>query len=222
MNDLTSAESLKKAVVTNGKALLLAKSTFNVSWIRYWDTIQACDNTPGFKLLQKLQTEVHTYVFKYKRGALGVSHAASEMFRLVAVGSADYTEEQCNGFVKWYEKLKVKLDEALSPLFGFHGDGFGDLIDSLPLAGIDIIDRCLTPDKRAGFLEEHEIYQAVEEVHGERWRKFICTGENYIGSELKKQARRWFLHTLLTDHDNVHGWEPGEQAMLTYANYGDD
>ena len=212
------------------RAFLLAKAHFDHTHLGWWvNDVQPCDDDTGWKLLEAFRSHVQTYYFGYKRHDVGVKHAAGELFRLVAVGSADYTYEQACGFVKWYDRLHNRIGRSIGHLFDFHGDGFGDLCDSLPLAGKAIAERCLASNpksnrpKREGFLEEKEIAQAVQEAHGADWRKFICDGENYVEMALKDQAKKWFLHNLVGEHiPDVAPWNEEEQELLSHLDLGDD
>lgn len=204
-----------------GKALLLAKSAFNIEYIRFWNQVPECDDETGFRLLELFRKEVDQYVFKYKRGAtVGLENAANEMFRLVAVGSADYTTDELRGFCKWYDKTSNRIGRAIGDLFDYHGDGFGDLCDSLPLAGEAIVKRCLATGKkpkRDGFLEESEVHEAIKEL-GEGWAELIG-GENYVDSVLAREAKKWFLHDLMRSEE----WFPDaeSQQAVSYADHGE-
>jgi hypothetical protein len=215
------------AVRDAAKAHLLAKSAFNRAYIRFWHTVELCDDPTGYRLLYQLREHINQYVFKYKRADVGVKNAANEFFRLVAVDGADYSMSEALGFVKWYSKTTRLIGRAIGNLFEFHGDSFGDLCDSLPLAGDAIIKRCLATNptsgrpRREGFLEEQEIAEAVGTALDEQWRKFICAGENYVCSALEEQARKWWLYRLLTGRDDTE-WTPAEQEALSYACHGED
>lgn len=220
MNSMNHTTEAKQAA----KAYLVAKSNFEKAYIRHWASVQPCNDTMGFRLLHLFQQQVQTYVFDHNRGAdPGLKYAANEMYRLIAVGKASYTLEELNGFVVWYAELKARIGRAIDGLFEFHGDGFGDLCDSLPLGGKKIVQKCLatSPErlKRSGFLSEEEIEEAIEKTVGPQWVKLICKGENYIESTLDNQAKKWFLYNLT--HDKA--WFPEEEYhTYDYAFHGDE
>lgn len=206
-----------------GKALLLARSAFAKEYIQLWHMTTPCDEATGLRILARFRQEIETYVFKYDRRALGVKHAANELFRLVAVGSADYTFADVTGFVRWYEQLKERIAKAIGDLYDYHGDSFGDLCDALPLADPDIVARCLATGrkpKRDGFLDSDEIPAAIEAAGDPKWRQFICNGENYIASALEHRARKWLLRELVGSEE----WFPTaeDQEAVSYAHHDDN
>lgn len=96
------------------------------------------------------------------------------------------------------------------------------------MAGKTIVERCLATHpkskkpRREGFLDEDEIAQAIEESLGERWRKLICNGENYVESTLSDQAKKWFVNNLLGDHvPGTPDWTDEEQSLLSNLDHGD-
>lgn len=215
------------AVCEAAKVMLKAKSEFAKCWIHFWSTVQPLNDTDGFRILDVLIAQVQRYYFDYKRHDVGIKHAANEVFRLVAVGQAEYTMEDALQFVKWYSRTKNLIGQAIADLYDYHGDSFSDLCDALPLAGKDIVRRCLATDpeskkpKRDGFLDSFEIPTAVEEKLGKEWRKLICTGENYVASALEHEARKWWLFALW--RGEIPGGMTEEETQATnYAFYCDD
>jgi hypothetical protein len=219
---MTPASEKLEKVKARGKRLLLACGRWHNAWVSYFATVQPCDDEKGFAILDQFRKHVETFVFGYGRKDVGVKHAADELFRLTATGQADYTYDEALAFVVWYDQLKGRIENSIGHLFDFHGDSFGDLCDSLPLAGREIVERCLASHKksgkrREGFLNEDEISQAIT---SDKWRNF-CNGENYVEMALSTQAENWFLHTLKTGEDA--GWTVEEQKILSWASLpGDD
>lgn len=156
-----------------------------------------------------------------KRRGKPVEDAADEFFRLAVVNEPREEEEpgreynsmpedpeplsyeEALGFLARYKLLKQRISVKLSPLFDWHGDGFGDLTDSFPMGGRVLIDRALKteyvergfdkrPVGRDGFLSESEVYGAIKDA-GEPWAAFVG-GENYVESALEEAARSWLLH----------------------------
>jgi len=224
------AAGRRDQAVETGKALLLARAHFSKSWLAYWvNEVGPCDDDTAYRLVELFRQEVEVYFFDLKRRDVGVRHAANEMFRKWAVGQADYTWEELLGFVRWYDLVSNhKIGVAIAHLFEYHGDGFSDLCIALPLAGKRIVERCyashLSSDKprREGFLDPGEIAAAVEEALGDRWRKLISAGENYVESALTNQAEKWFLNRLRSARDNENGWTPEEQELLSHSHFYED
>ena len=69
-----------------------------------------------------------------------IASAAREFFRLALVTEPplegdEYQMEEALQYLQGYDSLKNKLGNALADLYEFHGDSFGDMIDSMPLGG---------------------------------------------------------------------------------------
>lgn len=225
MAEVDSASVLDD-LICKAKTMLLAKSRFNGAWLSYWvNHVKPCDEPTFNRLLPVYRGFVDKFVFGYKRGDVGVAQAARELFRQVCTGEASWTWEEAAGFVKSYEQLKGRVGAAIAHLFEFHGDGFGDLHDSLPLAGDAVVQRCLATHprsarpRREGFLDEAELTEAVKAL-GPQWGKLILNGENYVASSLESACMNCWLHELLVDRKGIHGWSEQEQGELSYANHG--
>jgi hypothetical protein len=208
------------------KSLLLARSAFNKAYIHHWHATEPCDDATGRRLLVLFREQIKKFVFDYERKDVGVEHAADEIFRRVLTGEANYTFAEACGFVRWYGKLKGRISRAVGHLFEHHGDSFGDLCDSYPLADQDLVERALASHpkskkpRRDGFLDEKEMRDAVLEKIGLRWHKFICKGENYIESALEKAAKLCYLHRVMESKENVT-WSEAELEAANFAYYDD-
>ncbi len=214
-----AVSELLSAAETTCRQHLLAKARFDHAFTKWWATVPPCTDDTGWKLLERFRKEIDTYCFTYKRSE-GVAQAASEMFRLVLVDQATWTLTDIYGFAVWYDKLKDKISNAIGHLFEYYGDSFSDLCDSLPLAGQEVVSRCLASHpkskspRRDGFLEEQEIAAAIEVV---KWRTFICEGENYVEMALADQSRKWFKHFILRESQ----WSQEDEKTLSHI-YHDD
>ena len=211
------------------KAHLLAKSAFNRAYCRFWQAeVESCSDDTGWKLLQVFRREVEKYRFKLKRAEAGINQAAWEIFRLELVGQADYSFEEVVSFVKWYGILKGKIDVAIGHLYEFHGDSFGDLVDSYPLAGRELVERALathaesTRPRREGYLDEREVGDAVLESLGSQWHRLICEGPNYVVCALEVACRNCYLHRILTGLNKQIAWTEGEKSALDFAGHYND
>lgn len=205
-------------VAEAGRKFLLAKADFSHEWLGYWNTVEPCDDDTGWTMLEKFRRQVHSFVVDMGRKEKGVANAAREMFRLVAVGEATYTAEDCYRFVKWYEQLRNRIGMAISRLIRTRSDdGLIDFKDSLPLAGEGVAKRCLATSpspssSHRGFDSEHEIEQAVYRAVGD-FKDFICRGENYVLKNLRKAAVADFLLEVRRDR----GWARDNEAALRLA-----
>ncbi len=97
-----------------------------------------------------------------------------------------------------YQALKNKLGRALGPLYDFHGDCFGDLIDSMPLGGRELCERALktAPRCRDGFLSEQEVSEARKALP-EPWRGLVGE-ELYVAMSLKEKAQDYLISWIRT------------------------
>jgi hypothetical protein len=215
-------------LISAAKALLLAKARFNRQWLCYWlKHLQPCDEATFSRLLAAYRGFVEQFVFRYQRRDVGVEQASGELFRQASTGEASWTWEEAAGFVKFYEGLYNQLGTALPHLFEFHGDGFSDLCDSLPLAGEEVVRRSLASHprshrpRREGFLDEAELNDAVNAL-GPQWSSFILRGENYVRSALRAACKQYWLCDLLLARDARNGWSEQEQEELSDAYHGDE
>jgi len=211
------------------KAYLLAKSSFNRAYCRFWHSeVKPCSDEMDWKLLEVFRGEVEKYYFKHKRQEQGIQQAAWEIFRLELVGQTDYRFEDVVGFVKWYGVLKGKISQAIGHLYEFHGDSFGDLVDSYPLAGRELVQRALATHpksdrpRREGFLDECEVVGAVQEKLGLQWHKLICAGENYVLTALEAACRKCYLHRILTGQEEQVAWTDDEKTAVDFAGHYSD
>jgi hypothetical protein len=171
------AELISAAVEVNR-----ADKAYFEQWCRFWATVKPIGKSRFWELLKLFRNEIEVYCFNYKR-TNGVEDAAWEFFRKVLTGQASYSAQEAYGFVKAYEKIKSLLDKKHAALSDYCGDGFGDLMDSLPLAGEEFFGR--------RFTTESDLNCAVNEL-GVNWSNFIH-GENYVEMMLEDAAKKYTL-----------------------------
>lgn len=191
------------------KDLLIARASFNRAYRRWLDGVEPCTDESGWKVLEVLRVKVAAFCFTFGRYEQGVKSATWEIFRLQLIDRADYGFEDLIGFVKWYRMLRNRIEEAIGHLYDFHGDSFGDLIDSYPLAGQELVERALATHpksdrpRREGYLDDREVANAVLDKRGPEWHKLICQGPNYIVNGLETAVRKYYLHRVLSRHEQV-------------------
>ena len=88
-------------------------------------------------------------------------------------------------FIAFYQDLKNKLSKACFDLrdLGRGDDGYGDLMDMLPLAGRGICEDLINHRRIAC---DEDLYERVVADHTEKMAKEILNGENYITSKLEE------------------------------------
>ncbi len=149
-----------------------------------------------WKLLHHFRTLVR-YNLDRKRGE-PIASAAREFFRLALVAEPplkgdEYLMEEALQWFQGYTALKSKLDSVLADLYEFHGDSFGDLIDSMPLGGRELCERALKTAPRCpdGFLYDEEVSDAIKALP-EPWRKLVGHGL-FVASSLEVMAESYFI-----------------------------
>jgi hypothetical protein len=141
-----------------------------------------------------------------------IAAAAREFFRLalVAVPPFEPNEYLMDEALQWcrgYKALKSALDSALAELYEFHGDSFGDLIDSMPLGGRALCEQALktAPRYRDGFLDEENVSDAIKTL-SEPWRTLVGHAL-YVASTLEENAQEylvsWIRSNLLTEEQGA-------------------
>lgn len=97
-------------------------------------------------------------------------------------------------FLARYEDIKTRLSIKMDRLPGLDrgDDGFGDLIDSLPLAGPEVFIAIMADDVANG-------KQLDKAVIAHPLAKFILEGENYICMTFEKALKKSFVHVSRED-----------------------
>jgi hypothetical protein len=147
-------------------------------FLRFMSGVQAIPvNDRFWKLLDHFRTLVKRNLNR-KEGQ-PVADAAREFFRLALVTQApleadEYLMEEALQWFQGYQVLTRQLDRALADLYDFHGDSFGDLIDSMPLGGRELCERALKTSSRCrdGFLSEEEVSDAIKALP-EPWSQLV-------------------------------------------------
>jgi hypothetical protein len=168
-------------------------------------------NDRFWKLLEHFRKLVKSNINSKK--AEPIKSAAAEFFRQALVTippleENEYLMEEALQWLRGYRALTRQLDGALADLFDFHGDSFGDLIDSMPLGGRVFCERALKTHSRSrdGFLSEEELNDAVKTID-QPWRDLIGH-EIYVVSRLDEMAENYLISWL---RHNVMTHEHGEQ-----------
>lgn len=170
-----------------------------------------------WKLCRIFRDFVVRYRFGYGR-TNGVKDAAWEFFRKVIVDGAEVEDEFWlrMRFAARYGEVCGRASEALWDVIERGNDGFGDLLDSLPLAGREVHEKACE-----GFYgNESALAEAVQAAgppirkSTDEFTRFILFGENYHGLMLHEAAekafRRWMIWQTPSDSDESEG-DPEEQ-----------
>ncbi len=139
-----------------------------------------------------------------------VERAAREFIRKAATGQfyffgsdapcPPYSVEDGHRFAVSWDAWKQDLSQAGDSCqhldFGRSDDSYGDLMDSLPLAGPGVA-RQLIDDE---FFSMGEFEVTVERALADkRLSQFVLRGENYIGMYLDEVSRDWFANEAMNE-----------------------
>ena len=109
-------------------------------------------------------------------------------------------------FLRKYEEVKATLSKKMHDMKGLDrgDDGYGDLMDSLPLAGRDIVDAIMSDD----IANYKQLEKALGEVHEKHsLKKFILDGENYITMKLEEALVKAYLSVVRDIDDEGYSEE---------------
>ena len=175
-----------------------AQASYQAAFRAYFDELAPLAD-PQFWQLQPIFTEeVCRFRFRYGR-TQGVEQAAEELFRrplAAACGAGnenrcDYSLEDATRFAKAWEGLRRRLYRPLFDIIEDRSDdGYGDLLDALPLAGAGVVEAALQ-----GALANHQQFEhAVREAcqRCPQLANLILEGENYVGMHLYDAAQQAF------------------------------
>lgn len=176
----------------------------------YWRLLHGLEPLPDaefFPVLDLFRVEVAYFVKRGDSRMVAVKNAATEFFRKAVVGDYEFDYETALRFYVTYKKLKNRVGRAIGDLFDYHGDGFGDLVDALPLGGKALVERALATDtkrpNRAGFLTEKELYDAFKDV--EEPFKALMDHELYVASSLEDGGLEYlwsYMRHNVFDHED--------------------
>lgn len=193
MNLREQAQSAADVVAEAQKAYTLA---FNA----YYDTLEVLEDTRFWQIMGWYREEVFTCTFGLKRNNRDAAH---ELLRKALVSHyPNFTITEAMQFAKTYE---AKVAAIYKPLFDTvedrGDDGYGDLLDSLPLVGEELYLRCLDPIPFNGSNSQFE--EAVKAACSDyrhdtphvcwEFKKFVLQGENYNRMFLKDKCQEFFV-----------------------------
>ena len=177
-----------------------ARQCYERSFRQYFEGNVDCLTEERFWQLQPvLVADVWQFRFAYGR-TNGVEHAAGEFFRKPRIEDfrgldgehvPAYSLEEATRFAKTWRELTRRLYQPLFDVVrGRSDDAYGDLLDSLPLAGREVVNAALTRQFTTNTHFEDSVRFAC------RRRKelgpFILQGENYVATALFDAAQESF------------------------------
>jgi hypothetical protein len=110
-------------------------------------------------------------------------------------------------FAKTWHIICRRLHDALFDVVeGFSDDGYGDLIDALPLCGEQVVLRCINDEYKTNdeFVAAVKQWSISDKSEGmglpEEKINIILHGENYFHSTLRDKAEDWMANRLLEEN----------------------
>lgn len=222
----------------------MKKEQFEESARRWMDNVEPMGASDFNIFLDAYRKNVIHALFHRERFD-PVDHAADETMRAAVTGENKLDFSKFPSFIRAYRQTKSMLYKALDDCdLGRGDDSYGDLMDSLPLLGVDAIkhiiggkitsNKTLTIFVNKTCLEyvqkwvgipwndgggDHVKGQNVEQI-AEKWALFILNGENYNEMKLGEQWQERFCLESRQDvpEDDGHiGDDAGFDAFLKDA-----
>ncbi|RDJ34906.1 MAG: hypothetical protein DWQ19_08710 [Crenarchaeota archaeon] len=160
----------------------------------FQNKVEPCSNEVFWKLTGMLQDSIVTTVFDWQKTT---EDAIANFF-------IDAKDEDLVAYAKAY---KEKASALYKPLFDkvtdYSDDRYGDLIDSLPLAGFTVYELAIHEEISGNNTLYETLTFAAKNSKGKALRhyidnftRYILKGENYIGMTLYNKASSWYRHRL--------------------------
>jgi len=170
-------------ITSAAKSLSEAQINFDKEWHKYFASIPLLDRKRFWELVPHLISNLDVRDFDSKK--------ACREFVRKSECEENYTFDEAMRFSRAWDAYKSDLHSSQmfdEINFGKSDDGYGDLIDSLPLAGAEFMGRCLVGD----FAGNKDFFEALVQVTP--FAKQIYDGENYFGVFLEDSVKEFFLY----------------------------
>jgi len=196
-NLLQTAKALNEAKGAYGKAIRAEMASFQPMDIdTFWEV-----NAVYAKKIQQRR--------KYGTGVKDGSHNLMCEYVYSGDGTKKDGWESMVRFLARYEQVKCALSKKLNEMPGLDrgDDGYGDLMDSLPLAGKAVFDG-LMGDDIANF---KQLEKALDE---HPLKDFILNGENYVCMTLGTAIEKAFLSAARDLDEDEDRREPDPHVVM--------
>lgn len=153
------------------------KNTFETAVRRHVDDVAPLADDQFWPLMEELRTMIG--VPGTKADAVISEFVRAKLFSGPRNGDMCATWDMLAAFASAYRKLSNRLGKACFewPGMGRGDDAYGDLMDSLPLAGPQVIADIFAGNVATGL-------QLESRLEGHLLERFILCGENYINMSL--------------------------------------
>ncbi len=195
---------MNKLMLFNAKQLREARHGWTGAFHDYFEQVEPLSEDRFWALMDPFRKEVLHCVF----GCSGrrLKDGAHEFFRAAHTKEANYTFNEAVQFAKGYRALSKSLYQPLFDIVKNRGDdAYGDLLDSLPLAGRKVCEKALASQYIDNADFEAKVAQVVK--HREhvpagdykQFAEFILHGENYVATALYDKASDFMVSELLNN-----------------------
>lgn len=167
-----------------------AEDAFEHGFDEYMHELEFLPDDRFFEIVELYLKEV--VGFRLRRGNTnGVGMAAWELFRKALCGEQGYDGIEMLRFAKTYGAVRQRLYTPLFDVVKSRGDdGYGDLLDNLPLLGQEAYVAML-----GGKYSEDDILNEAMKVEERNFFSFVWRGENYHKESLWDAASKYcFFH----------------------------
>ena len=168
-------------------ALLDAQKQYEKSWDAFFENVPLLEIGRFWKMVDKLKELIVERM--PTNSSLATDRAIDEFFRLAQTEATFYTFGEAVQFAKTWDELKSKLYDVLFNIVTDKGDdGYGDLMDSLPLAGPLVYEQCVNKILK----NNKDIIKSLGLAFkgDEKMVKFVFHGENYFRMRLEEEAKK--------------------------------
>jgi rubrerythrin len=187
---MTTTEIDAKLGVAEARALVIATAKFNKAMIGLEYTLPPLTDDEFWSILAVYRKEVLSSI---RAGRKSEASAHNLQCRMESRG-----EQKAALYMRFAKTYELKASKLYKPLFevveGRGDDGYGDLLDNLPLIGREVYEKAL--DGYYG--NESALRDAVLESfkgtvkEAERLISYIFNGENYNQMSLNEKGREVF------------------------------
>jgi len=189
-----------------------ARDAYHKAYVKFAAQAPLLEPDHFWTILAVVAKEVKSFRFCYGR-TNGTKQAAEEVGRQCWCKQlpkrVECTTEQYVSFANTYRELVSKLYKPLFDVVtGYGDDGYGDLLDTLPLLGREFVKRILEGEWGEG--DHDEFISAIKGQTHEDWKlgndpkghkeqavdRFFIKGEEYVCMSLDEAAEKYLCNDL--------------------------
>ena len=188
---MTTTSILSDTIMAQAAAFMEARSQFDRQFNVFTGGIPPLAPEHFWPMVDDFR-KVLLDTMRYRKDGF-VESAANEFLRLAAVNGGDIAAA-VHFALSWshYTGKAYAAGDELGFSFDRGDDGYGDLMDAVPLLG-QVFNRRLELGKFDTLREFNEQVDAVCDVAGRVLKDVVLHGENYFASSLEDAAKNWVV-----------------------------